>query len=217
MILDMRWGRRLAANVTGTEQFVASLVHSLAWPAAVVGLAVVFKAQLSRLIDHPLRRLRAGPAGLELEFDRVLATVEADVERPGAGAREWPLVTVGAEGAGVPEPFGEVQTELAGLARQAPAAAILEAFARVERLLQELLKDKIKFPSALGANALAQSALSHGLISPQNLSAIQGIAVLRNLAAHNLAGVAVEQALEYLSLVDAVLYSLQRPPGGQGG
>ena len=197
--------------MTGTEQFIASLVHALAWPGAVVGLAVVFRAQLSKLVDRPLSRLRAGPAGLEFVFERVTADVEADLETAQEQAPEWASrVTAGT--AGAPETHGEVKAELRGLAQTSPTTAILSAFKHIELRLQELLKDKIKFPSALTATALADSALSQGLITNESHNAVRGVLVLRDLAAHSPAEVSTDKALEYLALVDGVLYSLERPP-----
>jgi hypothetical protein len=52
--------------MTGAEQFIASLVHALAWPGAVVLLALGFRKQIAKLLAKPVRRLRAGP--VELEF-----------------------------------------------------------------------------------------------------------------------------------------------------
>ena len=60
-----------------TLQFIASLVRSMAWPAAVVVLALIFKVQIRQLTSRPLRRLKAGP--LDMEFDRLGAEVEAAV------------------------------------------------------------------------------------------------------------------------------------------
>lgn len=182
--------------MTATEQFIASLVHSLAWPSAVVALTIMFRGQLVKLADRPLRRFRAGP--LELEFDRVLANVEMNVEVASPDAPETTGVTA----------------ELANLARQAPATAILEACSRVEHRLQTMLREESVQPSAVGVVAVARLARARELISAETLGAINGIAVLRNLAAHNQAGgVTVDQALEYLSLVDAILYTLSPGEG----
>jgi hypothetical protein len=176
-----------------TEQFIASIVHSLAWPAAVIVLALLFRRQLSRLLARPINRLRAGP--LEFEFDRLLATVEAEVEpgtRPPAG--------------------DSVALELADVAKQAPLAAIMDSFARVEAALRELLVKAGVDVSRLTVVAMTREALARKLISPETTSAIEGIAVLRNLATHGRAGaVSTDRAAEYLALVDALLYSLRDP------
>jgi hypothetical protein len=61
-----------------TKQFIASVVGSLAWPGAVVVIALLFRRQLAALLASPVKRLKAGP--VELEFDRVLPTVQAVLE-----------------------------------------------------------------------------------------------------------------------------------------
>ena len=49
-------------------QFAASVIGSLAWPAAVVGLAVLFRVAIRRLLSGDVKRWKAGPSGLEIEF-----------------------------------------------------------------------------------------------------------------------------------------------------
>jgi hypothetical protein len=179
--------------VTSTEQFISSLVHALAWPAAVVVLAVVFRGQLVHLLEA-LRRLRAGP--VEAEFDRVLAKVEAEVSTETRAAGGGAVLT----------------TELAELARQSPATAILEAYTRVETRLRELLEAHGAKPvTAVGAVGLALLAEQAHLVSAETVKAVEGISVLRNLAAHSRAEVTVDGAMEYLALADGVLYSVGRP------
>jgi hypothetical protein len=131
-----------------TEQFVASLVHSLAWPVAALSVALLFRRQISRLLGRPMNRLRAGP--LEFEFDRLLATVEADVD-----PRKRPV------------PGESVAIELAGIAEQAPLAAIIESFGRVEAALRELLAAAAVDASRLTVPALTREALARELISPE--------------------------------------------------
>jgi hypothetical protein len=48
------------------------------------------------------------------------------------------------------------------------------------------------------------------MITPEALEAVEGVAVLRNLAAHNPREASEQQALEYLALIDAVLFTLRR-------
>jgi hypothetical protein len=183
--------------VTGTEQLVASLVHSLAWPVVLVVLITAFRTQLVGLITQPLRRLRAGP--LELEFELRRAQVEAEVEIPSA-ARTRSMT---------------LDTDLYDYARRVPQAAVLEAFSRVEQRLRELLfAEHVTVDPDLGATALARVAETAGLITPEAVSAVEGVAVMRNLVAHqrSRAEITVDQALDYLALIDGVLYALSRRP-----
>lgn len=59
-------------------------------------------------------------------------------------------------------------------------------------------------------SGLARLAREKGLITAKSLQAIEGITVLRNLAAHGSAReITTEQAEEYLVLVDAIIYALR--------
>jgi hypothetical protein len=40
-----------------TEQFIASLVSSLAWPAAVFGIAYLLRERLAQLLSAPIPRI----------------------------------------------------------------------------------------------------------------------------------------------------------------
>ena len=59
--------------------------------------------------------------------------------------------------------------------------------------------------------ALAMAAYRYELISDEAMAAVDGLATLRNLAAHGHASepIAVGRALEYLALADAVMYALR--------
>jgi hypothetical protein len=48
--------------------FVAALVRSLAWPAAVVVAVVVLRRPLVRWLAVPPRRVKVGPGGVEAEW-----------------------------------------------------------------------------------------------------------------------------------------------------
>jgi len=62
----------------------------------------------------------------------------------------------------------------------------------------------------MGAVGLARLAVRHERITPGTVSAVEGLSVLRNLAAHGSAReITAAQADEYLVLADAVLYVLR--------
>lgn len=64
----------------GWQAFVASLVHSLAWPAGVVTVVVFLRKPIRAVLSQALlRRLKAGP--LEVEFDQIQAEVREDLAR----------------------------------------------------------------------------------------------------------------------------------------
>jgi hypothetical protein len=176
-----------------TSQLIASLASSLAWPVAVVCIAVLFRAQLKTLLTEHLRHIEAGP--LKADFDRIGSDVHTVLDQ-----------------AGIPPSTKAGTDDLADLAEREPVVAIPEAFARVELELRNALAAINEQPSDdASAMTLAQKALEQGLISPLTINAIEGIAVMRNLAVHGpRREVTVKQAQEYLALVDSVLYAMRQ-------
>lgn len=65
---------------------------------------------------------------------------------------------------------------------------------------------------------LARRALEAGIITPETVEAIQGVAVLRNLAAHGeQTDLSEARALDYLALIDGVLFAIRRGPAAGVG
>jgi hypothetical protein len=181
--------------------FIASLVNSLAWPASVVVVVTVLRRPIGAALNRGIRRLRAGP--VEVEFDQELAEVRQELRQsPELAAAE------------VPAKDASLSEELARLAEVSPRAAVLEAFARIETRLVEVIEEAGAQPaSAVGGQALARLAHRQGLISDETLSAVDGLSVLRNLAAHNPNDdIGVSRARDYIALADAVLFALRAKP-----
>lgn len=129
-------------------------------------------------------------------MNREIAEVEAELGEPGLSG------TPRLEGARPGEQLAEV-------ARIAPAAAVVQAFARVEAQLRQLLVDADLDPGRGSAIQIARRAQDAGLVQPETVRAIEGIAVLRNLAAHGHDTELDEsRALDFLSLTDAVSYAV---------
>jgi hypothetical protein len=184
-------------------EFVASLVASLAGPVAVVVLVVVFRPVLAQLAAGGVRRWKAGPAGVEVEYwDRETSEVKASIGQQ-VPAGEAPL------------PGGSLSEELAEVVTVAPSAAVLEAFSRIEAELRRIITGAGVVPeeqlSRMSARQLSLLGLEHDLITPESANAIEGLAVMRNLAAHGQANTQLDQtrALEFVHLADAVLFALR--------
>ncbi len=177
----------------GTNQFIASLVSTLAWPAAIVCIAIVFRTQLKTLLTDRLKHIEAGP--LKADFDLIGSEVQATLGQ-----------------AGIPVPAHAGSDDLAGLVQQAPELVISEAFGLIEQELRDAMS-KIGKPLADGADAmaLARTALEQGLISSLTLNAIQGVAVMRNLAVRGpRREITSAQVDEYLALVESVLFAMRQ-------
>lgn len=178
-------------------EFTAGLVSSLAWPVVVLIVAVLFRRQISALLARPLTSLKAGP--LEAVWDRQVAEVEAELPGP-------PPTPGGSGSPGGMHRFRDV-------ARAAPVAAVLGAFAELEEQLRQILSEAGVDAGRGGAVQMARRAQEAGLVRPETVKALEGAAVLRNLAAHGQAGDLDEaRALDYLSLVAAVSYALTHRP-----
>jgi hypothetical protein len=185
--------------------FIASVISAVAWPLVALFALILLRQPLARLLtDRPPKRVKVGP--LDVEWTREIA--EAETELSAAGTPLPP----GPDAASL---VSELETE----ARKAPAIAVLEAYAVLDRELRNLVESKIDVPSdeliRNGPLGLARLAARHGVISQETANAVQSVSVLRNLAAHGSArDVTTDQAIDYLALVDGVLLTLreQDPP-----
>jgi hypothetical protein len=186
-----------------TLEFIAALIQALAWPATVLAIAVVLRAPLGKLLTGDVRRWKAGPAGVEVEYwDQRTKEVRQEVADAAGDAK-----LVGADES------MSLSKELEELADVSPRSAILESYSRIEQQLRSLLKsDGVDQRRPLGGRGLARLAGEKGLIGPETVDAIEGLTVLRNLAAHGEAPSDLDRnrALEYAALTDAVLYAMTR-------
>jgi hypothetical protein len=180
-----------------TRQFIASLVGSLAWPMAIVILVVVLRHRLADLFEQLPKRVKAGP--LELEWDRTVAETATELAAPRAASPAAPV-------------YVDDLADLVPLADTHPGAAVLDAAARVEQALATRFEAAgADVPPSRGMRDLARRAVAQGLISEETARAIDGLTILRNLAAHGRDGVTPDRAREFLTLAEAVLYQLGSP------
>lgn len=186
-------------------EFVASLVGSLAWPVAVVALLIVFRPVLSELASGGVKRWKAGPSGVEVEYwDRETTEVKAAIrEQLAEGERPAALTD------------GSLSEELAAVIAASPSAAVVEAFSRIEIELRRIVvnaavasDDEV---ARMSARRLSLLALDHDLITAESANGIEGLAVMRNLAAHGAANTELDEsrALEFVHLTDAILFALR--------
>ena len=74
--------------------FAASLVRSLAWPAAVVTGVVVLRRPLVGWLAVPPRRVKVGPAGVEAEWPEQAARVVGSLTAGGPGGEQAPQIAL---------------------------------------------------------------------------------------------------------------------------
>lgn len=184
--------------------FVASLVASLAWPVVALFLIVSFRRQIGELIG---RLVEAEGFGFKGKFDRAAAAVAK------AAAETFAQVGHASATGQAFNPTVRIReslvSTLADVARENPSAAVLAAYAEVEKALKARMEEaKVAGVEGLSGDKLADVALRKSVVSQQTADAIRGVQVLRNLAAHG-KDVDAEKALDFLSLCDAVIYSIE--------
>jgi hypothetical protein len=191
------------------REFFASLVDSLAWPGAVVVLVVLLRGQLGDLLVGPLRRLKVGPGGAELEWHETVGVVATSVTalppRPPSGA----LALTGEE-------LDAELDNLEQLIEKTPSVALQQTFALVERELGRIVDErKLERPTNdRRPDTLIKAAVHGRAITKETGEALRGLVVLRNLAAHDPTGTKItpEKAAEFMLLSRGVLYALTRSP-----
>jgi hypothetical protein len=175
-------------------QFVASLVSSVAWPTAVVFVAVVFRGPIGEMIgrlEHVKSPLFEGWAKAAEETREALAVGPKPDETPVSG--------------------GPLLVELAGVAVTSPREAVLRAAFAVETLLREtLVQSGIPKARVLMLEQMIEAALQAGVISQPTATAVRGLANLRNVALQGSPeDLDYAKAIDFLALADAVEYALE--------
>ena len=196
-------------------QFVDSLASALAWPGAVIAIAIAFRRPLVKVLESgTLKRLKAGPQGIELEFiDEKLQDARTDLTE--AGAPELPQVPT----SGSPHLDSQATdflNEMTQLAEVAPSAVVLESFSRLERVLRDAVdtgdSDGRSRPASV--RVLARKALEQRIISAAEFSAFDDLAAVRNVVAHRGDdSLDKERALSYAGLVQQFIISIALETG----
>jgi hypothetical protein len=186
----------------GWRDFIASLVDSLAWPAAVVVLVMLLRSQIAGLFDGTLQRLKLGPAGAELEWARTEAvTAVAAVSSNRAAAPGERRDGFDAELAVIEEMTDTV-----------PSVAVQRGFDLVERELRRIVDEQkleVPYPNPR-VDGLIKAAYHGNAITRETGEALRGLLHLRNLTDDDPAGTRTtpDKARDYLVLTRSVLDSL---------
>jgi hypothetical protein len=186
---------------------LAEFISSIAWPLAALVIALLFRAPLSDALRSASGALSAGP--FRFEWERRAAAVEADLGRP-------PSISKGE--------IGGAAGRLDEIAEASPTGAVVEAFGQIELALRSLLEEHgVKnLDRPWSVRRLAEVAHERGLITAETKDAIEGLSVMRNLAAHGgREDISPQRAHEFVALTHGVLYAIaanaksaQRSKGG---
>jgi hypothetical protein len=187
-----------------TGELVVRIVEALAWPVmALAGVVLLRKPIAAWLERDPPSRVKAGP--LELEWDRVAAKTEEAVKAELDG--HLPTSTAG-------DNMPRIAEELAPAVEQTPFVAIEEAYVTLERELRQTV-GSVEGVDTLIMRPVGLARLGGrlGRINPDVIKTVEGLSVMRNLAAHGRGPeITSERAREYVTLVDAALNALRSGP-----
>jgi hypothetical protein len=184
--------------------FIASLVGSLAWPAVVVVVLVIFRSQFATMLER-LARVRAGPEQADSDWSRALAAVR---QSQSAVRSQRPQQPNGSPRPG-PVPGSEPQrADLTG-----SAALVDERWLGLERELREVVRPSgLLTPEQLagaGFDDLLDAAVRSGLLTAATLRSLDGLRQLRNLARVS-NSLTERQAEEFAVTADAVSYAIRQ-------
>lgn len=174
---------------------VAEFISSVAWPVTVLVVALLFRRPIIDALGSSRGALSAGP--FRLEWQRRAAEIEADLGQP----------TSIAEGK-----IGGAAGRLEEIAAVSPIGAVVESFSQVEKALRTALDERgIEGPRQnWSVRRLAEVAQEQGVITPETKDAIDGLSVMRNLAAHGgEEDISPDRAREFLALSHGILYAIQ--------
>jgi hypothetical protein len=159
----------------------------------VLVIALLFRKPLVDALASATGKLAAGP--FSLEWKRRVTDVEDDL-----GLR--PSISVGE--------IGSAADELGKIAQDSPTAAIVESFAQVEISLKTVLEENgVEGLDTWSGRRLGDRARKEGLITAETHDAIEGLRVLRNLAAHGgERDISLQRAREFTALAQGVVYAI---------
>jgi hypothetical protein len=192
------------------RQFVESLVSSLAWPVAIVVIALSFRP----LVVQWLRSRREPSAA-------IAPPVEAQTPVAAFSSLLWQASGEMVEaGVVIPSDAAEAamhNEEMERVFALSPSACVVEAHDLLHRTIRRLVlrpNDPAVLAGGVEMNtvALARAARSRQLIDEPTFAAIEKLTYLRGLATNRGGGeVNIDLAMDYASRIQAVVYRLEHP------
>jgi hypothetical protein len=191
-------------------EFIASLVNSLVWPAAILIIVLVLRSPIARVLGRTgLRRVKAGPGGVEFEWDRALEEAQTELEE-----EKKELVPSAAP----PEEELGFLDEMRQLARISPEAAVLESYRRLEQEVRPPLEARVPPPSQRrrwgSLYGAAREAATAGILEERDVGLLRDLSALRNAVAHEKVELDEERALNYADLAWDAARTLMARLGG---
>jgi hypothetical protein len=178
-------------------QFISSLIGVLAWPLVTVALLVLLRRQLGPLVER-LVELKL-PGGAEAKFKEHLAASTDEAEE----------VVLGAAQDG---PRTAPDRAFLELAKNFPAAAVLQSWKEVETILQQIRERLPGMQSRHKFDSVVRRLVDQKLIDASAERFYQSLRQARNTAVHASDTVNISQGevLEYRDRVNTLASLLQR-------
>lgn len=176
--------------------FIAALTKALAWPATVLGIAVIFR---KTLIDQIPLLKRFKYNNLELDFYRDINELKADA------LKAVPL-SLQQEQAAIPT------SRLRALATLSPKSVVMEAWSQLEEsILRCIYRKDIGSPEMglRGSSRLGHALFHANLIDENQFDLFHRLRELRNRAAHDRSlDVSPQIALSYAESAERLVVHL---------
>jgi hypothetical protein len=185
--------------------FIASLVQSLAWPAAVALIAFMFRRSLTNLIPG-LKRLKF--KDVELEFGRQLEVIKQEL---GPTLERVPVPQIDQPRLALPEPKGTAQY-YRSLAEISPRAAILEAWLGFELAANAAYELAAPSPRRVVSMPRLFDVLGEAeLLTRPEVDALTRLRALRNEVVHGPEpALSVDVIAEYASVLQRITEDLRQ-------
>jgi hypothetical protein len=213
-------GEILGATLVNWLEFISSMTAALAWPLIIAIVLLSYRKAITKILPD-LRRLKAGPTGLEMEWERKLEEVREELE----SAEAIESVTPKDAGSQLDKPSAthppgtesDIKNflgEIEDLAKVSPSAAVLEAYRRLEAVLRRAVGERhpeYSLRDLSNGPRLIKIAMDDGLIREQEYSALQELRMMRNSLAHGAETQSIDygQAMEYARLVDWLIVYIE--------
>jgi hypothetical protein len=107
-------------------------------------------------------------------------------------------------------PVEALDHQVVEMAVAEPSAVVVAAFSRLEAAMRARVGDSVPAAPDASLMDLLGAAAGNGLVTQQTAEAIEGLAVMRNLAVHGRRDLTESDAREFIALVDGVLFALKR-------
>lgn len=175
-------------------QFIAALVESMAWPAAILGSVFMFRQKLIELLPR-----------LQFKFKDLEANFRLDQAEKDAAALPPPPLT--------PEtlPTPEEKSRFEQIAEISPRAAMLEVRTDVEEAVRTLADSAgLLTPRVQSTLGLTRLLRSKEIIDHQTSALLDDLRVVGNNAAHDAqAQFSIEDAKRFRALADRAITQLR--------